>query len=57
MDVFLNEPNDVNQVPLASNIHAKFDLGSFMVRNARSINYFVGIDSLGKEIEFFLHII
>jgi len=49
MDFFINEPKDVNGVPFASNIPAKFDLGSFMVRNSRNINFFVGIDLSGKR--------
>ena len=54
MDVFINEPTDVNGVPFLSNIHAKFDLGSFIVRNSRNINFFVGIDLSGKSNTFII---
>jgi hypothetical protein len=42
MNIFINEPNELNEIPKLGNIDLKFDLGTYIVNNSKDINFLIG---------------
>jgi hypothetical protein len=50
MSIFINEPNELNEIPKLGNIDLKFDLGAFIVNNSKNINFLIGSRLNGKYV-------
>jgi hypothetical protein len=49
MNIFINEPRELNQLPNLGNIDLKFNLGSYIINNSKDLNFFIGRSSNGKS--------
>lgn len=52
LDLFINEPSDLEKDLSVTSIDLSYDLGSYLVKNSDRINFYVGIDSNGENTFF-----
>ena len=53
MTIFINEPNELNELPKFGIFDLKFDLGTFIVNNSKNINFLIGSRLNGNFYFFF----